>query len=269
MPHIPHFFSGGGIGARDVRGCCPPLAPEWAWQVLTWSCLGGSLLIALILCRKIERPPGAGWPRGAGVAGLVLACGLIQVGGPLPQSLLFRNWVISLDRYLLPLLPFALALTLWGLKDVRLRLSLAWVGVGLMAAYSIAGTRDALVFQRNVWHMAKYALEIGVPITRLDAGYAWDAYHLWEYSYEYGIPAQTPWEYNTWWTNVYAPATDSAYVVATGPVDGYTEIAIVEYSAWLQPEPTYLYLLRRWDVDVPIGHPGAQADAQPEEGFVP
>ena len=265
MPHIPHFFNRQGIGARDLRGYHLPVADVWVWEVLTGLCVGGSLVMAIALLRR------ASWgsPRQGGVAGMVLICGLIQAAGAVPPSLLFRNWVISLDRYLLPLLPFAIALTLWALKDVRLTMPIAWAGVVLMAIYSVVGTRDSLVFQRNVWNMAEYAVELGVPIVRLDAGYAWDAYHLWQFSYENGIPAQTPPEYYTWWTNVYAPVTDSAYVVAAGPspvpggaiVDGYTEIAYVKYSSWLHDEPTYLYLLRRWDAPLPPGHPDAEAAA--------
>jgi hypothetical protein len=252
MPYIPHFFGRGGLGSRDVRGGLPEVAPDWVWPVLTGACIGGSLLMAIVLCRRVRW----GSPRAGGVAGLLLVCGVIQAGGPLPQSLLFRDWVISLDRYLLPLLPFAIALTLWGLKDVRLHLPVAWTATALMAAFAIAGTRDALVFQRNVWSMGEYALAQGIPLTRLDAGYAWDAYHLWEFSDRYAIPAQTPGPYYTWWTNVYAAATDSAFIVATSPeVGGYTLIAYVEYSSWLQTDPTYLYLLQRNDVTIPPSDP--------------
>jgi hypothetical protein len=276
MPYIPHFFGRGGLGSRDVRGWMPAVAPEWVWPTLTGVCVGGSLVMAVALCRRMRW----GSPRWGGVAGLVVVCGVIQAGGPLPQSLLFRNWVISLDRYLLPLLPFAIALTLWGLKDVRLNQPVAWTATALIAAYAIAGTRDALVFQRNVWNMAEYAVAQGIPMTRLDAGYAWDAYHLYEFSDEYDIPAQTPGEYYTWWTNVYAPATDSAFVVATGTtidapacgtgldyVDeyhpGYQTIAYVEYSSWLQSDPTYLCLLQRNDVALPPADPFAGLEQPP------
>jgi hypothetical protein len=268
MPYIPHFFGRQGIGARDLRGYLPWVADDWVWTLLTWVCVGASMLMAIALCRRVSW----GSPRNGGVAGLLLICGVIQAGGPVPQSLLFRNWVISLDRYLLPLLPFAIALTLWGLKDVRLRLPVAWVGIALMAAFAVAGTRDELVFQRNVWKMASYANELGIQNTQLDAGYAWDAYHLWEYGYEYGIPPQSPPGFGTWWTDVYAPATNSSYVVATGPapgfewelVSGYVPIAYVEYSTWLQDEPTYLYLLRRWDAPDPPGPAPAPPPAAPD-----
>ena len=73
-----------------------------------------------------------------------------------PQSLLFRNWVISLDRYLLPLLPFAIVLALWALKDTRFNEPVAWTFLAILAVISITSTRDALYFQRNVWHMARY-----------------------------------------------------------------------------------------------------------------
>jgi hypothetical protein len=241
----------------------PQVAPEWAWQTLTWVCVGGSLLIALVLFRRLNW----GSSRAGGIAGMLLVCGIIQAGGPLPQSLLFRDWVISLDRYLLPLLPFTIALTLWGLQDVRLNQRVAWATTALIAIYAIAGTRDALVFQRNVWNMAEYALSQGIPMTRLDAGYAWDSYHLYEFSEKYDIPVQTPGEFGTWWTNnVYAPATDSAFIVASRPdVPGYFQIAYVEYSTWLQTEPTYLYLMQRNDITLPVADPFAGLEQPPPE----
>jgi hypothetical protein len=199
------------------------------------------------LARRVK--PGS--PRAGGVAGFIVTVGILQAGGVVPQSLLFRNWVISLDRYLLPLLPFTVALVIWALKDLRLNLLVGWVAVAIMAAFSIAGTRDSLVFHRNVWRMAEFANSLGVPNQRLDAGYAWDAYHLWEYSDANRIPPQTPPPYGTWWTDVYAQATDSSYIVSGGPVNGYSAVWVVEYSQWLQEEPTYLYLMRRNDIPGP------------------
>lgn len=247
MPYIPHFLGRAGLGAGDLRNARPAIAADWLWNWFTGVCVVTSLVMGVVLARRVK--PGS--PRGGGVAGFIVTVGILQAGGVVPQSLLFRNWVISLDRYLLPLLPFTVALVIWALKDLRLNLIVGWVAVAIMAAYSIAGTRDSLVFHRNIWRMAEFANSLGIPNQRLDAGYAWDAYHLWEYSDANGIPPQTPWPYGTWWTDVYAPATDSSYIVSGGPVEGYSPLWSVEYSQWLQQEPTTLYLMRRNDVAGP------------------
>jgi hypothetical protein len=90
---------------------------------------------------------------------------------------------------------------------------------------------------------------MGIVNTRLDAGAAWDGVHLYEYSRDNAIPVQTP--YGAWWLHVFAPATDSSYVVAGAPLEGYVVVRQDEYSSWLQPKPVYLYLLRRGDVPGP------------------
>jgi hypothetical protein len=247
MPYIPHFLGRAGLGAGDLRYARPDVAGDWFWNWLTAVCAVSSIVLAVILARKVK--PGS--PRNGGPAGLLLILGVLQAGGVVPQSLLFRNWVISLDRYLLPLLPFAIVLALWAIKDMRLNEPVAWTLFAILAAVSIASTRDALIFQRNVWRMATFANELGIPNTRLDAGYAWDSYHLWEYGYENALPIQSPPPYGTWWTDTYAPATDSSYVVAGAPVDGYTVLYQLDYSQWLQAEDTMLYLMRRNDVPGP------------------
>ena len=85
---------------------------------------------------------------------------------------------------------------------------------------------------------------ISPPNTKIDAGYPWDAYHLWEYSERVGITEQqTPG--GPWWTEEYGRATDSTYVIAGAPLPGYTTVAIQPYSSWLQGETQYLLVLRR------------------------
>ncbi len=245
-PYIPQFVGVSGLGPNDLEGGGRPWVVNSATlEWLTGACAAGALLFGLALCRNV----GAARTRDGAKAGLVLTVGLWQVVGVLPPSYHFRNWIISVDRYLLPLLPFVVCLGLWALRDVRLAMPIAWLGVAAFAFISIAGTRDFLVFQDATWDLARAANAAGVINTRLDAGSSWDGYHLWEYSHANRIPQRTPG--GAWWTNLFAPATDSSYVVSTAPLPGYDLLALVEYSTWLDGDPTYLYLLRRWGVTGP------------------
>ena len=97
---------------------------------------------------------------------------------------------------------------------------------------------------RAVWAMGEEAIAAGVPLDRLDAGSGWDGYHLYEYGRDNHIRSRTP-KGGPWWVYFYAPATDSAYVVAGKPLPGYHVIREQPYSSWLQREPTNLYLLNR------------------------
>jgi len=239
MPYVAQFVGVSGLGPNDLRGDRPVLVgPDAQWW-FTVACAAGALLFGLALCRHAA---GAAAPDRAR-AGLVLTIVLWQAVGILPASYSFRHAGGSLDRYLLPLLPFALALGLWALRDLRPVLPLAWAVVIIGATLTVAGTRDFLVFQGTTWGLARHANALGVDNTRLDAGPSWDGYHLYEYSQANRISPRTT--DGPWWTGLFAPATDSSYVVSSTPLPDYTLVAEVAYSSWLHRTAIPLYLLRR------------------------
>jgi 4-amino-4-deoxy-L-arabinose transferase-like glycosyltransferase len=265
MPYIAQFFGSGGLGAPDVLGSRPILLGAGPRTALTVICVTASLALALVAARALDAPASIERAR----AGLVLAIGLGQVAGVLPPSYHYIGWSAgSLDRYLLPLVPLAIALALWALRGARLALPLGWlVAIGL-ALFAVAGTRDYLVFMRDVWAMGDRALAAGVPVDRLDAGAGWDGFHLYEDGEARHVRSRTP-KGGPWWVYFYAPATDSAYVVAGAPLKGYAVVTKQPYSSWLQREPTTLYLLRRPYVPwPPVSLKGIQTRA-PVDGLPP
>ena len=243
MPYIPHFLGRGGPGSGDLRASRPPIAGDGWFDLATIASAAAAVGFAALVIRALDRRDVPG-RSGIGVVVGILSW---QAAGVVPQSFLFRNWIISLDRYLLPLLPLVILVALWSLQRSALSRPVMWVGLGAVALFSVVGTRDALVFQESVWTVASELTQSGVSVTELDAGYAWDAYYLWEYGDVYDIPPQTP--DGTWWTDVYARPTNSNYVVAGGPIAGYDILSVNRYSAWLQESPVYLYVLRRTGVD--------------------
>jgi hypothetical protein len=247
MPYVQQWFGSGALGAPDVLGSRPILLGPEIRAALTVVCLIASLLLALIAARSVGAPPSRERAR----AGLVLSIGLWQVLGVMPPSYHYIGWAAgSLDRYLLPLVPLTIALALWALRGVRISLLLGWIVIAALALFSVAGTRDYLVFMRAVWDMGEEATAAGVPLDRLDAGSGWDGYHLYEYGLEHRIRSRTP-KGGPWWVYFYAPTTDSAYVVASKPLPGHRIIKQQPYSSWLQREPANLYLLRRAGVPWP------------------
>jgi hypothetical protein len=262
MPYIGQFFGSGGLGAPDVLGSRPILLGSGIRSALTVVSLIASLLLALIAARGLNAPPSRDRSR----AGLVLSIGLGQMLGVMPPSYHYIGWTAgSLDRYLLPLVPLTIALALWALRGVRMVLPLGWIVAVALALFSITGTRDYLVFMRAVWAMGEEATAAGVPLDRLDAGSAWDGYHLYEYGLDNRIHSRTS-KGGPWWVYFYAPATDSAYVVAGKPLPGYHVIREQPYSSWLQRETTNLYLLSRADVPWPPRPPSKQIVALPAPG---
>jgi 4-amino-4-deoxy-L-arabinose transferase-like glycosyltransferase len=241
MPYIPHFFGRGGPGSYDVQASKPPLGTDQFWNWFTVICIVAASIASIAIIRGFaQRAQDGTLP----AAAMVATIGLVQAAGVIPQSLMFRNWIVSLDRYLLPITPFLIPLFLWSVRRERYPAISAWIVTIAIALFSIAGTRDMLVFQETVWGLGRWLNAQQVPNTMIDAGYPWDAYHLWEYSEMAGITEQqTPG--GPWWTEEYGRATDSTYVVAGGPLPGYTTIAIQPYSSWLQGETQYLLVLRR------------------------
>lgn len=275
MPYIPHFLSPSGVGSYDLRGGRPWLFGQLGLDLATIACAAAALLFGLLLCLQVGQrgapalgagglivTPRAGRaapdPFRAGAV-LTLALAFWQLLGVLPQSFTFREWTFrglnapSLDRYLLTLLPLSLLLAFWAVRGVRLAIPVAWTLAVAMAVFSIVGTRDFLTFHQNVWNLARQVTEQeGVPLTMLDAGAAWDGYHLYEYSIANDIHTSAP---LPWWLGLFAPANTAEYIIAGAPRDDFSDryapIRRIEYSTWLNPEPTYLYLLRRKDVPGP------------------
>jgi 4-amino-4-deoxy-L-arabinose transferase-like glycosyltransferase len=280
MPYISQFFGSGGLGPPDVLGSRPKLLTPDTRRALTVVCLVATLLLGLCAGRAVNRALGSRKEpvvsRADSVAGLVFCILLGQIAGVLPPSYHYIGWTAgSLDRYLLPLAPMAIALALWSVRDITIVSLLGWVVVAGMLAFSVAGTRDYLTYLQAVWQMADVAVARGTPLDRLDAGAGWDGYHLYEEGAAEGVRSRTP-KGGPWWVYFYGPATDSAYIVSSTPRQGYRAVARREYQSWLQRKPTMLFLLRRltvpWppvpDGDSPYGRRTADGHV-PESSLVP
>ena len=176
-----------------------------------------------------------------------------QAVGVLPPTFHFQNPVpgailtITLDRYLLPLLPLALALAVWAVAGLRLPTWPAWAVTAVLGVVSVAGTHDFLVFQDATYELAEATVRAGVDPNRLDGGAQWDGVRL----YQDGVEVPEPLADRPWWVNLFAWTNDATYVVATYPLPGYVEVRRVPYDTWLPPHDQALLLLRRPDVPWP------------------
>ena len=239
MPYIQQFLGFHGVGPTDIVGGRPSaISPRWA-RPFTLVCLGSAALFGLMVAQRLGQRPSA---QRASVS-LFVVIGAFQVFGVLPPSYHFRDWIISVDRYLLPVVPFAICLAIWAIRDVSINTVRAWSLAALVAVFSVVATRDFIVFEDATWRVAREAANAGVPLTKLDAGPSWDGYHLYEDALARGVVQTTPW--GPWWTYLFAPSTDSTYVVGSQPADGYVVIDEHEYSSWLLADPPKLYLMRR------------------------
>jgi hypothetical protein len=250
MPYIPQFLGSGGFGPADVPGGRRRVV-EWpeVWTGLTVAAALGAILAALFLTRRIRDDL---TPERA-AAGLVGMVAVWQFVGMIPPSFQYVNRGGSLDRYLLPLIPLGIALLLWAVRDVTLVQPAAWVGIALFGAVSVAGTRDYLAYLDAVWEVAEGANAAGVPNEKMDAGSAWDGYYLYTDMLESGITKSVSPRGSPWWVYFYAKQTDSTYLVTTDPTwrNGYFVVSRQEYDQWLEDDPVYVYLVRKWDAPWP------------------
>ena len=241
FPYIPQFLGVQGIGPTDLIGGRRPLVDQpYPSQPLNRTLTGIVALSSLGFALHLGRKVGSAFTADRAGASLLACIGIWQVVGILPPSYHFRNWIISVDRYLIPMIPFAIGLLLWSLRGTRIWQPLGWFAIAVFAIFSTASTRDFLVFQQATWEFAQETVDGGVPMTQLDAGSSWDGYHLYEYGESRAIHQQT--KGGPWWTNLFAPATNSTYIIATNVPEGYHAIGQREYSAWLHDSPQYLYL---------------------------
>jgi hypothetical protein len=129
-------------------------------------------------------------------------------------------------------------------------MGVGWVAVVALAVFSVAGTRDFLVMQRETWKLARWANATGVAKEHLDGGAAWDG---WSFAGHPGAtrgPIRTP-NRPPWWVSLWGRPIDSSYVIAGAHLPGYDIVREVEYPAVFSVEPTRIYLLRRQDVRAP------------------
>jgi hypothetical protein len=244
MPYSGGWFNNTGLGSihDTVVGGRPILAGRSVFVLLTVVCFASSLLLAMLLVR----PSATVSPTASRLPLLVALTAVVMAVGMLPASSFFGGMI---DRYFLAVLPFALVFIMSRIREGSL--AVGWLIVAGFAIFSVAGTRDALVLEQQIWMVADRAVASGVPPDRLDGGASWDGWQHWGndqaspgHWLATGAPPPTT---GPWWVRLFAPVIRADYVVATAPQPGYHIVEDVAYSSWLQRGPTHVFLLRRDD----------------------
>lgn len=253
MPSTGNVMTPFGIGPLTLKDSfflktnqpVVPAALQLCWAAITGlSVLGAALLADLAWYRissSISQIRAMGWR----AAGALPALMLTTVGA---YVLLIVAIVPSyFDRYMLFCIPFALALLLppqsptgaarptWqGIRRV------AYFMIAASAAFSVAGTHDYLAWNRKRWAALSELTEIrGVPPSRIDGGYEFNGWHL----YQPGGPRMNTGK-SWWWVD------DDAYIVASGPISGWREVAAYPFWRWLTQTESRIVILQRLPAEV-------------------
>lgn len=155
---------------------------------------------------------------------------------------LFPTFLIFwFDRYLLPPLPFLLAILCAGKSIVRpisVRARSAFVAAGLVLVgtglFAALGTADYLAWNRARWAALDVALKIpNITSKHIDGGI--------EFNGRYNAAEEAPHAADKSWWWVW----DDDVVVAFAPFPGYRVIQEFRFSSWLHPDYNRIVLLRR------------------------
>ncbi len=235
MPYVPSWFSTNGLGPDGIVGTRGAIVQPWMADVLSWTAFVAAVVVGLVVCRSLFDRAATRRPEAALLVVIIVA----MAAGAVAPSVVFVK-VISLDRYLLPLLPFGIALALWACRDLRVwKFGVAAVVVA-MSVFSVVATRDNLEFHSAIWELDHYANSIGVPDTKLDGGAGWTRYQLAGHGKEVALfPGATAY----WWVQA-DDRTSAQYMVAGSPAPGYEVVRELPYSQWLQSGTSSVYLLK-------------------------
>jgi hypothetical protein len=148
-------------------------------------------------------------------------------------------WMYN-DRYLIVLLPVAVALALGGRQHGAEVPRLAWIAMAIFATVAVVGTRDALRFNQGVRDSWQALVDSGVPPSDIDAGYAWNGW--WLYAHPENMGEELTAQDVPWITSHRHPI----YILSTSVLDGYDvtrEVAWTDDAPW--PGPDRLLVLKR------------------------
>ncbi len=224
-----------GLGALTLRdtlflGMRPPvyIGPALGWPLTAVAVVAAGILLAA-------------WVNAAGrlrepVPAFLLLASVLLFGGTLLHTRYY------FDRYLLAVLPFALAAA-----SVSARVRPSGASLALAAAfawYAVAGTHDYLA-----WNRARHAglAELrasGVAVTEIDGGMEFNAWHLAATLGTAPTDAEVrpgqPYTVKSWWWVV-----DDRFVASFRPLPGYVVRASLPYRRWLVPGMGRVVILER------------------------
>jgi 4-amino-4-deoxy-L-arabinose transferase-like glycosyltransferase len=241
MPLSGNILIEGGIGPITLIDTYilslphEPLLPAGIWVLVTaLGLLGGALLLVRLTSMIVDLFTNVRQLRqdNLGIARLFFSTTAAVYLVPIILGGFF-------DRYLLPLIPLVGAALVSSLKrhaSARQRLIIlaSILALILVTAFSIAGTRDYLVWNRTRWKALKQLTEVEhVPVTMIDGGFEFNGWHLYDDNWR--ITVAKSW----WWVK------DDTYLITMGEVEGYQILRRYRFSRWMPPGEGYILIMRR------------------------
>ena len=246
LPLLDNILMNSGIGPLTIRDVFNlklnvPTIPDSAlfvWNVVTFfSVLAAGISLYLISLATYQawlkysstqtRAEAAPYALLVAMSFIYLAILLVVVG----RFTLF-------DRYLLiflPLVVLLIAAAKYTQTDVQKSRSVVPIVVlVLYAAFSVGATHDYLDWNRTRWVALHDLVNVNnISPQKIDGGYEFNGWFLYDKNYK---QSRT----KSWWWVV-----DDEYVLAAGPLPGYTEVKRYPVNRWLNLTASDIIVLRR------------------------
>jgi hypothetical protein len=215
-----------------------PRAPQLFWLGITAAGAAGGILLIQQVFQAIWHlgwRPGAGaLPREAVPIILALSAGSLYIGLAAVAG--------YLDRYLTWLVPLGMVCVVAAGRQLAGYAWISYLAIGSIAGYglfSVAATHDYFAWNRARWQALHYLIdETHTSPMDVDGGFEFNGWY--GYDPNYRERTGVSW----WWVK------GDEYIVAFGPLNGYTELRRYEYERWLPAGAGAVLILRRLAVSV-------------------
>ena len=211
-----------------------PRAPQLFWLAVTAGGVVGAILLAFLAFETVRSLV---WRRATmavrrETVPIILAT---SAGG-----LYFGLATVTgfLDRYLIWMVPLGMVCVVAAAR--RQPVGYRWMShvcLGLVAGYglfSVAATHDYFAWNRARWQALNYLMDdVGASSMEVDGGFEFNGWY--DYDPNYRERAGVSW----WWVR------GDQYVVAFGPLNGYTEMQRFAYDRWLPSGQGAVMILRK------------------------
>jgi 4-amino-4-deoxy-L-arabinose transferase-like glycosyltransferase len=241
FPQNGSIIDNSGFNRGAIRA--EPIWSEWVWSGLA---LVGTAIFALFAARLWEEfrawiRARTGWER-AGDPYILLAL--------LGVSYFLFSTVVSpalFERYMLPILPLLVLFALPRIATVNNKGGASaipgWRHLLLVpfALFSLMGMADYRAYAGARWEAAEELLREGIPPSRIDAGFEWIGWHL----YDEGAKLVRAGDKFPRTNHPPYALLDPVYRVEGYLWDGYEEVRTVQYTSWLHGGQTRRIVVQR------------------------
>ena len=211
--------------AWDAGALRGEILPHGVFVALTILAAIAGLALIYGVVRQIDRA----WWRGAAIELQFVIALTLFIGLP---SLIFATFY---ERYLLPLLPGAIILLLGATRRQSFSMRAGGVALAGMAIIAWALMQDYLNWNEARWQVGRELLAQSVPASKIDGGYEWDGWYLYDATVAYIRATGQPFIYDPW-----QYVLDPEYVLAFLPMKNYHVERVIEFATPFADNRFYL-----------------------------